>query len=153
SCLFVPLLAQGQALGVLSLVTTGSGRRLERTDLARAEEVGRRAGVALNNARLYLAAMQARQAREDLLAVVSHDLRNPLSSILTSAGMLDRLALDERGQTLVRTISRSAERMDRLINDLLDSAQIQAGALAVRLQAVDSSSLIRDAVEILKPLA
>jgi PAS domain S-box-containing protein len=152
SCMFVPLSARAQMLGVITLVSAGSRPAFVPSDLAVAEEIGRRAGMAMDNARLCREAERARQAREDLLAVVSHDLRNPLSSILTSVGMLDRTAGDERVQKFARTIFRSAERMDRLIRDLLDFAQIQSGALTVNRQVTDSAALIRDTVEILEPL-
>jgi signal transduction histidine kinase len=109
--------------------------------------------MAMENARLYREAEEARQAREDLLAIVSHDLRNPLSSILTSVAILDKTTDDERVQKFAQTISRSAARMDRLIRDLLDFAQIQSGALTVEREVNDSESLIHDTVELLRPLA
>jgi signal transduction histidine kinase len=109
--------------------------------------------MAMENARLYREAEEAWQAREDLLAIVSHDLRSPLASILMSVGKLDAVAGDERVPRYARTILRSAERMERLICDLLDFAQIQSGALTVKRQVIESASLIGDTVEILKPLA
>ncbi|MGZ3437898.1 MAG: two-CW domain-containing protein, partial [Polyangia bacterium] len=78
SLLAAPLLTQGRTLGVLTLIAAESQRRYDHTDLALAEEVGRRAALAIANARLYEAAQKAIHAREDVLAVVSHDLKNPL---------------------------------------------------------------------------
>ena len=95
--------------------------------------------------------------REELLAIVSHDLRNPLGSIVFSAALLDRTTIDgeegERVHKSAQTILRSADRMTRLIADLLDLAQIQAGKLAVEQRPEDVEGLIRDCVEMLRPLA
>ena len=94
--------------------------------------------------------------REELLAVVSHDLRNPLGAIVTSASLLQTPIdgnLGERVHKLAQTILRSADQMDRLIADLLDLAQIRAGKLAVEQKPQDVAGLIRDCVEMLRPLA
>ena len=95
--------------------------------------------------------------REELLAIVSHDLRNPLGSIVFSAALLERATIDgeegERVHKSARTILRSADRMTRLIADLLDFAQIQVGKLAVELMPQDVEGLIRDCVEMLRPFA
>ena len=93
------------------------------------------------------------RSRENLLAIVSHDLRNPLSSIITSVAALERLLEDESILKYVRTISRSAERMERLVGDLLDFAQIQAGQLTVEREIVEVATLIQDGIEVLGPVA
>jgi signal transduction histidine kinase len=148
--MFVPLSARGRPLGVMTLV---SSEPFEAADLTLAEEVGRRAGTAIDNARLYEEAERASRARENLLTVVSHDLRNPLSAILMSATMLERSASEGRVGNHARTISRSATRMERLISDLLDFAQVQAGKLAIKRQVTDTGGLVRDTVEMLAPMA
>ena len=94
--------------------------------------------------------------REELLAVVSHDLRNPLGAIVTSASLLQTPVdgnVGERVHKLAQTILRSADQMDRLIADLLDLAQIRAGKLAVEQKPQDVEGLIREGVEMLRPLA
>ncbi len=95
--------------------------------------------------------------REELLAIVSHDLRNPLGSIVFNAALLQRATIDgEEGEGVhksAQTILRSADRMTRLIADLLDLAQIQAGKLAVEQMPQDAEGLVRDCVEMLRPLA
>ena len=96
--------------------------------------------------------------REELLAIVSHDLRNPLSAIITGASLiLERATLcgseGDRVHKLTQTILRSADWMNRLIADLLDLAQIQAGILTVEQKPQDVEALIRDSVEMLRPLA
>ena len=95
--------------------------------------------------------------RDLLLAIVSHDLRSPLSVIVTSAAVLQRTTIGgtagEHVDQSAQMILRSAARMERLIADLLDLAQIQAGRLAVDRVLHDVAVLIRDCVEMMKPLA
>jgi signal transduction histidine kinase len=96
-------------------------------------------------------------ARDELLAIVSHDLRNPLSAILTGAAVLNRTTSDGAQGELVhksaRAIIRSAERMNRIIADLLDLAQIEAGQLAVEQKPEDVAAIVREGIEMLHPLA
>lgn len=123
-------------------------------DLVRQREELVRQSERLQEARRKEDEIQIReQAREDLLAIVSHDLRNPLSSILNSANVLERLTGDERALKYARSISRSAERMERLISDLLDLAQVRAGRLTIERRIVEAASLIQESVELLKPVA
>lgn len=96
--------------------------------------------------------------REELLAIVSHDLRNPLGAIVTGASLLlERASLAgseaERTRKLAQIILRSADWMNRLIADLLDLAQIQAGKLSVELKPQDIEGLVSESVEMLLPIA
>ncbi len=95
--------------------------------------------------------------REELLAIVSHDLRNPLNVIVNCAYVLQKTPLDgeeaNRVHNIAQTILRSTERMVRLIADLLDLAQIQAGKLSIDLQPQNIEGLVHEGVETLKPLA
>jgi PAS domain S-box-containing protein len=98
----------------------------------------------------------ASRMREDLVAIVSHDLRNPLFAITTSVALLHQFnALDETGRATkcVETIARSAERMRRLISDLLDVASIDAGRMAVDPRPQSAASLLQEAIEMLQPVA
>jgi len=154
SCMFVPLQVRNRVLGVMTLVSTASHRRFSRFDLAIAKEVCQRAAMAMENARLYSESQRANRAREELLAIVSHDLRNPLNTIVASAGMLQRTAPSaEQARKPVHTILRAAERMERLIGDLLDFAQINAGRLVVTQQPFEARSVVHDSLEMFKPLA
>lgn len=97
--------------------------------------------LASENARLYGQAQQAVHVREQILAVVSHDLKNPLATILMTAGTLEK-----RGTSPlpVARIQRSAQRMLRMIEDLLDFASIESGRLAIRCQAQDAASIVQE---------
>jgi len=101
-------------------------------------------------------AQRASHVREELLAIVAHDLRTPLSSIRTSAGLLERVAEragDERVEKTIQIIARSASRMDRLISDLLDFALIQAERLTVERRPVDAAGIVQETVEMFRPAA
>ena len=95
--------------------------------------------------------------RDSLLAVVSHDLRNPLSAIMMGATLLQSAEIEGADREMVakwaRNIHRSAERMNRLISDLLDIAQLHAGQLAVVPTRHDADAIIREGLEMLRPLA
>jgi signal transduction histidine kinase len=151
SMMSVPLIARGRGLGVLTFVAAESGRRYSSSDLALAEEIGRRAAIAIDNAQLYEQAQSAIRARQDVLAIVSHDLKNPLGAILMTAECLteesptDDPVARKRG---IHVIQRSAQRMNRLIADLLDVASIEAGHLAVETKPHPVGPLIREAVEL-----
>jgi signal transduction histidine kinase len=98
--------------------------------------------------RLLHEAEQAVADREHVLAVVSHELRNPLNTIgLAAAVLSDMMAGPEAGQKSIASIMRSAERMKRMIQDLLDLSSIQAGRLAIDPRPLDPRSVVGEAVE------
>jgi signal transduction histidine kinase/PAS domain-containing protein len=154
SYLCVPLLSRGRVLGTLSLAMTTPDRRLTRRDLETAEEIGRRAGVALENAQLYEQARRAIEARQKVLAVVSHDLRNPLTAIDMNATLLLRKCPPgkegERARQPVQRIIDSAQRMAGLIKDLLDTSSIDAGRFAVDMQDHDLDAVLTEALEMFR---
>src|SRR5690606_10650473 len=80
SVMVVPFVADGQPFGALT-VWSSAARRFDAEDRQLVEEVARRAAMAIHNARLHEAATQAVRLREQILALVSHDLRNPLDVI------------------------------------------------------------------------
>lgn len=151
----VPLVAHGRTLGAITLATVTSERYYNTTDLLLAEELGRRAALAVDNARLYQQACQAIRARDDLLAIVSHDLRNPLNTIALSTSLLldrepDRRTLTRRP---LEVIKRTTDRMNVLLRDLLEISKIEAGGAAVELCRHTPAEIIRDACEMLNLLA
>ena len=87
------------------------------------------------------------QARDDVLAFVSHDLRTPLNLVAASAQMLEEPLSEVERQRAVRRIRRSADRMDRLIQDLLDVARIDAGRLTIDPRPVDATPIVREVVD------
>jgi signal transduction histidine kinase/DNA-binding NarL/FixJ family response regulator len=149
SYIAVPLTAREQLLGALVLIS--SSRFYSSEDLRLAEEVARRAALAVDDARLYRHAQSVIRAREEVLRIVSHDLRNPLSTITMSAEILldSQVGFSEEQKIRqLHVILRSAERMDRLIEDLLDVARLEAGQLSLDLSHYDPRRLVHEAVEL-----
>jgi PAS domain S-box-containing protein len=113
--------------------------------------------VEQENIRLAHEAQEALRAREDLLAIVSHDLRNPLGVVLASTALLLKSNLppdkQERARRQVEAIQRAGNRMNRLIRDLLDFASIQAGRLSVSVRPQDVSAMVSEVLEVMEPLA
>ena len=156
SLIAVPLVARGRTLGVLNFIMAGSGRRYSAAELGFAEELARRAAVAIDNARLYEQAQRAIRARENLLAVVSHDLRNHLGVIVTSLAILtitlQAKNVNKSRDQLARA-QRLADRMRRLVDDLLDTSSIEAGRFAIEPQRHTVASLVSEALDAVHPLA
>jgi signal transduction histidine kinase len=158
SLLVVPIVVRGHIFGALGFVMTSSRRAYTTCDLPLAEDLARRAALAIDNALRYREAQAASRARDDLLAVVSHDLRTPLSVISASAGILKRSPpseppVPERTRRSAETILRAVGRMDSLIADLLDVSLIEAQRLRVEPAPCDVALLVHEAAEMLRPLA
>lgn len=146
----------GRMLGVIQLWDKKEGD-FDEADEAILTQLAQLASVALENARLFKAAQEATRARDDLVAIVSHDLRNPVHTIhMATAFLLETAPANDRRLTARRqlqVIQRAATRANRLIQDLLDVARIQAGGLVVDPIPVEVRSLIIEAVEAATPLA
>lgn len=152
SSVIIPLVARGEALGVLSLSQGDSGRHYSAEDLTLLNEVGNRAALALDNARLYREAREAIKEREDFLSIAAHELKTPVTGIRGYAQMLLRQLA--RGQTIdpdrlsqsVQIIQDQASKLAELINQLLDLSRIEAGKLALDLRPVDLGQVVRSVV-------
>jgi PAS domain S-box-containing protein len=155
SLVAAPLLLGGRALGAIALGSSTPARAYGQSDLRLAEALADRAAVAIENARLYRAAVNATQLRDQVLRVVAHDLRNPLSVILLQAGALKRHgpSPERRSQKPVDAIHSAATRMNRLIQDLLDVAVMEAGQLTIQAARLSARELIAAAVDLQRPLA
>lgn len=154
SVIAVPLKVSGKIIGVLAMYTSESGRRYGPEDLALAEEVARRAALAVDNARLYHEAELATRARDQMLSIVAHDLRNPLGTMLMVSELLEEtLPADSPSLRQVGMMRRAGKQMNRLIQDLLDVKRIEHGRLAVDPRPVATAPLLNDAGEMLRALA
>lgn len=148
-----PMPARDRVLGAITLAVGGARPPYDAADIAVVTELGRRAGIAIENALLYQAAQYAVRAREDILAIVSHDLRNPLGAIDLSATMLLQThGDDDRSRRQLEIVRRSVSRMQHLISDLLQMASIQSGKLALTRGRHDTARLLADIREVQQPL-
>ena len=149
SFMALPLLAQGRCLGALIFVSTRPSRRYGPQDLPLAEKLARRAALAVNSARLYRTARQAIRARDEVLGIVAHDLRNPLSTIKLSAALLqDQLAQDgmQAQHKAIDAILRASRRADRLIQDLVDMTKLEARQLVLAPARVSAAQLVGEGI-------
>ncbi len=152
SAVVVPLVARGQTLGVLSLAS-GTPGRYGRADLELAQEVARRAAIAIDNARLYQETQRAVRVRNEFLLVASHELRTPMTSLTMSLKTLQRAEQSDgsaspavRSQSL-ELAARQGARLNRLIGDLLDVSRIETRSLPLDLETVELEAIVREVAE------
>jgi PAS domain S-box-containing protein len=154
SVIIAPLVAQGRTLGAITFISAESGRRYGRDELALAENLAHRAGIAVDNARLYRTAQEANRLKDEFLATVSHELRTPLTAILGWASMLRKTEFDrETAHGALETIERNARAQNQIIEDLLDVSRIVTGKLRLDVRQVEPASFIEAAVESVRPAA
>ena len=152
SAIIVPLIARGRTLGAVSFVSAESGRRYDVADLSFAEDLARRAALAVDNARLFQAeeeahrrAEEALKLRDTFISVVSHDLKNPLAGIKGYAQLMRRRGTyDEQA---VDRIAAQVSLLERLISDLTDVARLESRRLELHPRRLDLTGLVRDSVD------
>lgn len=160
SAVAVPIAVRGKIWGSISFVTAESRRRYTQHDLEMAEKLARLVAIALDDERMYREATEAARAREELLQVMSHDLRNPLSSVLLKAAQITRLLQSAEGTENLRVlraaegIADASKQMRGLIEDLTDLSRIDTGnRLQVEVRPEEAVELTRSAIETHRPLA
>ena len=154
SYIMVPLTARGRTLGLFSVGALNPARRQTQRDFELAVEVGRRAALALDNARLYRLAQEANELKEEFLATLSHELRTPLNALLGWTHILKTRASDEQFRTrALEVIERNARAQAVLIDDLLDVSRVVSGKLKIERRPVDLQDVVIAAVEAIRPLA
>ncbi|MGE3908123.1 MAG: ATP-binding protein [Chloroflexota bacterium] len=153
SSMTVPLQARGDVLGALAFFSSDPDRRYNETDLALADDLARRAGLAVDNARLYREAQQAIRARDEFLSVAAHELKTPLTSMLGFSQMLLRHLTPEGAgdprivRRALQAIETQSDRLTRLVSRLLDVARIEGGRLTVEPVNVDIIPLVAGVVD------
>lgn len=153
--LLVPLRAGGRAIGALHLVRTHESARHLPEEAKVADQFAGLAALALENARLYHEARQAVRERDDMLAIVSHDLRNPVNAIVLLSGAAlerDREASALMDREEVSSIRAAARQADGLIQDLQDVSRISAGRLRVDQRRVSIVDVVEEAASLFEPV-
>jgi signal transduction histidine kinase len=155
SIVIVPMRARDRSLGAMLLCRDAPSPPYDDGDVALAEQLALRAASALDNARHYETARRAIRARDDVLGVVSHDLRRPLAAISMCATSLlaEGFADETRTRGALQTIQQSAHWAQRLIQDLLDVSAIGAGGLSIERRAEDPVILVMRAAMLHEQLA
>jgi PAS domain S-box-containing protein len=154
SLMGLPLMSGERLIGALVFISTSAGRTYGPANLEFARGLARLASLAMENARLYQSAQRATSVRDEVLGIVAHDLRSPLSSIAMWLQVVERLVQRQGGGELkakskepLEMISSACQRMNRLIQDLLDVARMEAGRLTLSPSWQTPASLLREAVD------
>ncbi len=161
SAIAVPMATRQRVVGAITLVRTSPGQPYDGPDIAMAEELARRAALAVDNATLYSEADQARaqaedanRAKDEFLAVLSHELRTPMNAVYGWARMLQMGQIDS-GTTprALDAIVRNAHVQLQLIDDLLDVSRIISGKMRLDFRPVDIHRVLDAALDAVRPAA
>jgi len=154
----VPLIARGRTLGAMAALQAESGRGFSASDCAMIDELGQRAALALDNARLYEEAEAARReaeranrVKDEFLGILGHELRNPLAPIAMALRVM-QLKGDAANAEERRIIERQVTHLSRLVDDLLDVSRITQGKVELRREPVDLRTVIVKALELTLPM-
>jgi signal transduction histidine kinase len=144
----VPLVARGAALGAMAFAMADSGRRYSAADADLLRDLAGRAAIALDNRSLYLEIEDRDRRKDEFLAMLAHELRNPLGAISNAAAVLDRIGSPDADATKLRgVIGRQTRHLARLVDDLLDVARVTTGRIIVERQPVGLTELVERALQ------
>jgi PAS domain S-box-containing protein len=153
SYLCVPMRSKDRILGAIAFATSESGRAFTEFDLEVAEELARRAAIALENARLVRELKEADRRKDEFLAVLAHELRNPLAPVRNAIEILRSLPPPSpQLQWTHDVIDRQVRQLSRLVDDLLDVSRITSGKIELRKERVDLADAVRIALESSRPV-
>ena len=153
SYICVPLRSRARTLGALTFITAESGRVYDATDLAAAEDLAHRAVIAIENARLLSALKESDRRKDEFLAMLAHELRNPLAPIRNAVQIYRAKGLSvPELQWATDVIDRQVHQMTRLVDDLLDVSRITTGKIELRKERVELAAVVNSAVEASRPL-
>ncbi|MES1179378.1 MAG: ATP-binding protein [Myxococcales bacterium] len=167
SAMVVPLGARGQTFGAMTFVYADSDRRYTSEDLAFAEDLARRASMAIENSVALKDADHARdrerwlreeaertnRLKDDFLATVSHELRTPLNAILGWTSILRGRSIDPETDRALAIVDRNARAQAKLIEDVLDVSRIVSGKLTLHLGPTSVAAAAHAATETVAPAA
>jgi PAS domain S-box-containing protein len=153
SYICVPLRSRAQVLGTLSFVTAESGRNYGADDVRAAEDLAHRTVIAMENGSLLASLREADRRKDEFLAMLAHELRNPLAPIRNAVQIFRAKgpAVPEL-QWATELIDRQIHQMTRLVDDLLDVSRITRGKVELRREIVELGTVVENAVEASRPL-
>jgi signal transduction histidine kinase/CheY-like chemotaxis protein len=153
----VPLIARGRTIGAMAVLQAESNRRFSAEDGALIGELAQRAALALDNVLLLAQAREAQsdaesanRAKDEFLAMLGHELRNPLAPIALALQLMAR----RDAQAFPREreiIDRQVRHLSRMVDDLLDVSRIVSGKIALSLEQVDLRDVVTRAIELTLP--
>ena len=153
SMLLVPLVVQDQLVGFISLEATHQHRTFSPAEIELCQTLGNQAAIAVTNARLYAAVKRANETKSEFVSLVSHELKMPMTSIKGFAHLLatGRAGeINEHQREFLSVIENNVERMQTLVNELLDHSRLEAGQMRLELGAVSLAEVVSDVVQIVQ---
>ncbi len=153
SGLLVPLVTHAGTAGVISCLGRPQRPPFDTRDLNLAQDLARRCSMAMDNGQLYREAREAISIRDEFLSVAAHELKTPMTSLRGYAQLLGRefergdAPNPDRARRAAVTIQVQADKLARLVAQLLDISRIQSGKLAIERKPTDLSHLMRDVIE------
>jgi len=150
--MLVPLLVRGRKLGVLALGLDDAARRFDADALAMVTDLATRGATALDNALLFRKIQDEDQRKNEFLAMLAHELRNPLAPISNAVHIL-RVSEDDASKIAWarELIARQLKQLVRLVDDLLDVSRITRGKIELKVETVDVAQVVAAAIETSKP--
>jgi PAS domain S-box-containing protein len=149
SWMIVPLLVRDKVIGAITFVSTDPRRRYSTAELELVTELGRRVASAGDNVRLFTDLRESQRQKDDFLAMLAHELRNPLAAI-QYANQLATLT-KQNDNPASEVIDRQVKNLARLIDDLLDVSRITRDKIQLRKEAVDGHVLLERALTTVGP--
>jgi signal transduction histidine kinase/CheY-like chemotaxis protein len=145
-----PLLGRGRTLGVMTLA---QGRHFSPGELALAQDLAGRAAIAMDNAWLFRSVELRDRRKNEFLAMLGHELRNPLAAICNAVHILQTAGRDASvGNWTINVIDRQVQQLVRLVDDLLDASRITQGKIRLQMKTVAVAAIVQQAVEMSRPL-
>jgi PAS domain S-box-containing protein len=159
----VPFVARERTFGALTLIYAQSPRRYSQADLSLAEDLAHRCALAIENARLYREVIRERdkaekasRAKDDFLAILSHELKNPLMPVMNWTRILKNhpvIGQDSMLNSGVRSLERNVQNISRLVSDCLDLTRISQGKIEMKSETVDLNQIVLTAIEAVREMA
>jgi PAS domain S-box-containing protein len=153
SLISLPLRPRSRTIGVLTFASMQPGRHYNLDDLELVQGLAHSAALALENSRLFQRVVEEDRRKDEFLAMMAHELRNPLAPIVNMVEML-RLRGDDPDarHRATEMVSRQARHMARLLDDLLDVSRITYGKIGLRKERVELCDVVRRALDGVRPL-
>ena len=153
SLICVPLSTHHLTFGAITFVLSGTSRKYGEADLAVAEDFAHRASIALENVRLYEEAKEADRRKDEFLATLAHELRNPLAPVRNALEIVRTAGVDAKvAGKAISVLERQVDHMVRLVDDLLDLSRLMRGKIQLRPERVFLGDIVTRAIETARPL-